>query len=150
MASRNTLCMPSRRLPEPPGLQTTLIATPRKNWRHAPIKRCCGSVSGRPALIDWNDPRLKHGLEQRIKFVRRRASSPRAQGADCEGYRYAAQLVVEGLPYAKPKHRVGTGTLGLDLGPSSIAIVPQEGEARLLSFCAELKPDQQAKRRLQR
>jgi len=103
-----------------------------------------------PALIDWNDPVLKHGLEQRIKFVRRRASSPRAQGADCEGYRYAAQLVVEGLPYAKPKHRVGTGTLGLDLGPSSIAIVPQEGEARLLSFCAELKPDQQAKRRLQR
>jgi transposase len=106
-----------------------------------------------PALIDWNDPVLKHGLSQRIKFVRlvrRRASSPRAQGADCEGYRYCAQLVVEGLTYAKPKHRVGTGRLGLDLGPSTIAIVTQEGEARLLSFCAELKPKQQAKRRLQR
>ncbi len=106
-----------------------------------------------PALIDWNDPVVKHGLSQRIKYVRlvrRRASSSRAQGADCEGFRYCAQLVVEGLPYTKPKHRVGTGTLGLDLGPSTIAIVPQEGEARLLPFCAELKPKQQAKRRLQR
>jgi transposase len=106
-----------------------------------------------PALIDWNDPVLKHGLSQRIKYVRllrRRASSPLAQGADCEGYRYFAQLVVEGLPYQKPKHRVGTGTLGLDLGPSTIAIVPQEGEIRLLSFCSVLKPDQQTRRRLQR
>jgi hypothetical protein len=57
---------------------------------------------------------------------------------------------VEGLPYQKPKHSVGAGTLGLDLGPSTIAIVPQEGESRLLCFCAELKPNQQKKRRLQR
>src|SRR5207237_10042 len=83
-------------------------------------------------------------------LVRRHASSPRAQGADCEGSRYFAQLIVEGLPYLKPKHSVGAGTLGLDLGPSTIAIVPQEGEARLLSFCAELTPNQQKKRRLQR
>jgi transposase len=105
------------------------------------------------ALIDWNDPLLKHGLSQRIKYVRlvrRRASSPRAQGADYEGYHYFAQLVMEGLPYQKPKHSAGAGTLGLDLGPSTIAIVPQEGEARLLSFCSELKPNQQRKRRLQR
>jgi hypothetical protein len=129
--------MPSRRLPEPQGNAGWLV------WQHDHL----------PALIDWNDPVLKHGLQQRIKFVRlvrRRASSPRAQGADCEGDRYFAQLVVEGLPYAKPKHRVGTGTLGLDLGPSSIAILPQQGEARLLSFCCELKSSQQAKRRLQR
>ena len=106
-----------------------------------------------PALIDWNDPVLKHGLSQRIKYVRllrRHASSSRAKGADCEGYRYFAQVVVEGLPYQKPKHVVGTGTLGLDLGPSTIAIVPRDGEARLLSFCAELQPNQHKKRRLQR
>jgi len=98
------------------------------------------------ALIDWSDPVVTHGLSQRIKYVRlvrRRASSPHAQGADCEGYRYYMQLVVEGVPYLKPKHTVGASTLGLDLGPSTIAIVPQEGEARLLSFCAELKADQQ-------
>jgi Helix-turn-helix domain len=105
------------------------------------------------ALIDWNDPVVKHGLSQRIKYVRlvrRRASSSRAKGADCESFRYFAQLVVEGLSYQKPRHAVGMGTLGLDLGPSTITIVPQQGEARLLSFCAELTPNQQKKRRLQR
>jgi transposase len=105
------------------------------------------------ALIDWHDPVITHGLRHPIKFVRllrRRVSSEQAQGADCEGYRYYVQLVLEGIPYQKPKHQVGTATVGLDLGPSTIAIVPQEREARLLSFCRELKPDQQKKRRLQR
>jgi transposase len=105
------------------------------------------------ALIDWDDPVIKHGLDQRIKYVRllrRPASSPQAQGADCEGYRYYGQLALEGVPYQKPKHHVGTATIGLDLGPSTLAIVPQEGEARLLSFCHELKTDQRLTRRLQR
>ncbi len=106
-----------------------------------------------PALIDWNDPVVKHGLDQRIKYVRlirRRASSPQAQGADCEGYRYYAQLALQGVPYQKPKHHVGTAIIGLDLGPSTIAIVPLTGEARLLSFCSELKTDKRKKRRLER
>ncbi len=106
-----------------------------------------------PALIDWNDPVVKHGLDQRIKYVRllrRRASSPQAQGADGEGYRYYAQLVLEGIPYQKPKHHVGTATIGLDFGPSTIAIVPQTGRARLLSFCSELQTQKHKKRRLQR
>jgi hypothetical protein len=106
-----------------------------------------------PALIDWHDPVVKYGLAHRIKYVRlirRRASSPRAHGADCEGYRYSAQLVLEGVSYQKPKHQAATGVVGLDLGPSTIAIVPQEGEARLLSFCGDLKTATQQKRRLQR
>lgn len=44
-----------------------------------------------PALIDWNDSVVKYGLDHRIKYVRlvqRKASSPQAQGADCQGYRY--------------------------------------------------------------
>ncbi len=96
---------------------------------------------------------VKHGLDQRIKYVRlirRRASSLQAQGADCEGYRYYAQLALEGIPYHKPKHHVGSETVGLDIGPSSIAIVPQQGEARLLPFCGELKTDKRKKRRIQR
>lgn len=106
-----------------------------------------------PALIDWNDPVVKHGLAHRIKYVRlvrRRASSPQAQGADCTGYRYYAQLILQGVSYQKPKHQAGTAIIGLDLGPSTIAIVSHEGDARLLSFCNELKTDQQKKRRLQR
>jgi hypothetical protein len=44
------------------------------------------------ALIDWNDPVVKYGLDHRIKYarlIRRPASSPRAQGADQKSDRYA-------------------------------------------------------------
>ena len=106
-----------------------------------------------PAIIDWDDPVVKHGLDHRIKYarlVRRRASSPRARGADRKSERYFVQLALEGLPHHKPKHTVGTDTIGLDLGPSSIAIVPRQAEARLEPLCAELRPDEKAIRRLQR
>src|SRR5438128_1061701 len=72
------------------------------------------------ALIEWNDPLVKHGLGHRIKYARlvqRKASSPNAAGADALGYRYFVQLVLEGRPYHKPKHTVGTDTIGADLGP---------------------------------
>lgn len=96
------------------------------------------------ALIDWDDPVVCHGLRHPIKYarlIRRKASSPNAQGADMQGYRYFAQLILEGKPHQKKKHTVGTEVIGLDLGPSTIAIVPREGEARLVPFCEELKPD---------
>jgi hypothetical protein len=106
-----------------------------------------------PALIDWDDPVVHHGLKHPIKYarlVRRKASSPKAQGADVQGYRYYAQLIVAGKPHQKKKHTVGTDVVGLDLGPSTIAIVPQQGEAQLLPLCEELKPGAREKRRLQR
>ena len=105
------------------------------------------------ALIDWNDPVVKYGLAHRIKYARliqRRASSQRAAGADSKGNRYSVQLALEGVPHHKPKHPVGSDTIGLDLGPSSVAVVPREGEASLAVFCEELKPDAKAIRRLQR
>ncbi len=106
-----------------------------------------------PALIDWHDPVVHHGLRHTIKYarlVRRKASSPRAQGADVQGYRYFVQLILEGKPHRKPKHTVGTDVIGLDLGPSTVAVVPREGEAHLVPLCEELQPDARAKRRLQR
>jgi hypothetical protein len=106
-----------------------------------------------PALIDWDDPVVHHGLKHRIKYarlVRRKASSPNVQGADVQGYRYYVQLILEGTPHQKKKHTVGTDVVGLDIGPSTIAIVPQQGEAQLLPLCEELKPNARAKRRLQR
>jgi hypothetical protein len=105
------------------------------------------------ARIEWDDPVVKHALGQPIKYarlVRRQASSPRAQGADRQGERYFAQLVLKGVPYRKPRHAVGRDTVGLDLGPSSIAIVPRQGQARLEPLCAELHPDARAIRRMQR
>jgi transposase len=105
------------------------------------------------ALIEWHDPVVQHGLKHRIKYVRllrRKASSLRAQGAERDGYRYYAQLALEGVPYQKPKHTVGKETVGLDIGPSTLAIVPKQGMARLETFCAELAPNVKVKRRLQR
>ena len=45
-----------------------------------------------PAIIVWRDPVIGHGLGHQIKYarlLRRKASSPQAQGADQEGNRYA-------------------------------------------------------------
>jgi hypothetical protein len=105
------------------------------------------------ALIDWGDPVVQHGLSHRIKYarlLRRKASGPKAQGADAQCERYYVQLALEGTPYQKPKNSPGTEVIGLDVGPSTIAIVPRTGEARLLLLCEELKPDTRRKRRLER
>jgi hypothetical protein len=106
-----------------------------------------------PAVIDWDDEVVAHGLRHRIKYARlvqRRASSGRAAGADRQGYRYFVQLALCGLPLQKPKHPVGRDIIGADLGPSTIALVPRAGEASLSLFCEKLAPDEQAIRRLQR
>jgi transposase len=106
-----------------------------------------------PALVEWKDPVVQHGLRQQIKYVRlirRKAPSPQARGADSEGHRYAVQLVLKGTPYQKPKNQPGSDTIGLDIGPSSLAIFSRQGAARLTTFCEELKPDHRKKRRLER
>jgi len=106
--------------------------------------------------IDWNDPVIAHALACRVKYTRliqRKASGPRAKGAAGSPCCYAVQLVLEGVPLRKPRHRVGTDIVGADLGPSTIAVVPREGEARLDVFCAALSPKAEhskAMRRLQR
>src|ERR1051326_4481193 len=106
-----------------------------------------------PALIDGKDPVVTYGLSRTIKYARlvvRQASSARARGADRVGQRYFVQLALSGVPSHKPKHQVGSDTVGLDLGPSTLAIVPREGTPRLELLCAKLAPDAQAIRRLQR
>ncbi len=107
-----------------------------------------------PTIIDWLDPVVQHGMRHKIKYVRlvrRKASSSQAQGADHDGNRYYVQLVLEGHAFIKPKHEeVGKDTIGLDIGPSTLAIVPRSGAADLVTFCKELTPDTRKKRRLQR
>jgi transposase len=106
-----------------------------------------------PALIDWHDPVIQHGLQHRIKFVRllrRTASSERARGADCDGNRYYVQLALEGKPYLKPKNHPGSDTIGLDIGPSTLATFPRQGEPEVVVFCEEVQPNARKKRRVQR
>jgi hypothetical protein len=107
-----------------------------------------------PALIDWLDPVVQHGMQHPIKYVRlirRKAPSPRAQGTDKDGNRYFVQLVLEGHAFLKSKHEeAGSDIIGLDIGPSTLAIVPQQGKANLVTFCEELAPNTRKKQRLQR
>ena len=69
------------------------------------------------------DPVLAHGLAAPVKYVRlvRRRIGERT--------RFWVQLICEGTPYQKPKHTLGEGVVGLDLGPSTLAVVSAtEGE----------------------
>jgi hypothetical protein len=50
----------------------------------------------------------------------------------------------------KDSAKRGTDTIGLDIGPSSLALVPRQEQAQLLTFCEELRPNARKKRRLQR
>ena len=82
-----------------------------------------------------------HALACRVKYVRlvRRKIK--------EKNRFFVQLVLEGKP--KTKHPVGKGVVGLDIGPSTIAIV-SEKEAVLTPFCPELDDKEDKKRISQR
>src|SRR5258708_15537947 len=106
-----------------------------------------------PALIDWQDEVIHHRLLKRIKYVRllrQRPSSPRAQGTDCPGFVYSVQLILEGHPLQKPTNRPGKGAVALDLGPSTLAIVPQAAPAPLLLLAPEPAPHSPQRPRLPR
>jgi transposase len=98
-----------------------------------------------PALIDLKDKVVAHGLKSRVKYVR--LVRRKLNGM----LRYFAQLVCEGVPYRKEENTIGQGVVGLDLGPSTIAIVaPDAKEAFLEQFCADVIPQHKMVRRLQR
>ncbi|MCC5666211.1 hypothetical protein LC653_20370 [Nostoc sp. CHAB 5784] len=59
------------------------------------------------------------------------------------------QLVCEGDPYQKPKNIIGDGTVGIDLGVSTVAIVG-DSETIWTPFTVELTSKQKIVRKLQR
>ncbi len=95
------------------------------------------------ALITENDPVILHGLNSKVKYVRlvRRKVSG--------NNRFYAQLLCEGKPFIKPKNKLGKGSVGIDIGPSTIAIVSDE-ESHLKQFASALKFDAARLCRLQR
>jgi putative transposase len=60
---------------------------------------------------------------------------------------YSAQLILDGTPL--PRYGVGDGLVGLDVGPSTVAVVSDQG-AWKETFCADLRPIETEVRRLQR
>lgn len=60
-----------------------------------------------------------------------------------------AQLVLEGETLQKAKHAIGHGRVGLDLGPSQVAVVT-EGHVRTIPFCPGLDRQEAARRRFLR
>lgn len=95
------------------------------------------------ALITNNSPVILHGLSSKVKYVR--LVRRKVSGTN----RFYAQLVCEGKPFIKPKNTLGGGNVGIDIGPSTIAIVADE-ESHLKQFASELELDAARIRRLQR
>ena len=114
---------------------------------HAGIRWRNGAVEWKGillhAIIDSGDPVIGHALGCPVKYVR--LVRRKLGGRD----RFYVQLVCKGVPYRKPKHKIGAGEVGLDIGPSTVAVVG-EGEAFLVSFCEEVVREHRAIRRLQR
>src|SRR5215472_12948861 len=96
-----------------------------------------------PARLNRRDLVQAHGLACPVKYVRlvRRKLGERN--------RFYAQLVCRGVPFQKPRHSLGSGIVGLDLGPSAIAVVSEQ-TTLLQPFCPEVAPDAKALRRLDR
>lgn len=97
-----------------------------------------------PCIVENNEV-IAYGLkpEHRVKYcrlVRRKINSRN---------RFYVQLVLEGKPYQNPKHKIGIEEIGLDVGPSTIAVVG-DTRAELKQFCSELTPKQREKRKMQR
>lgn len=88
---------------------------------------------------------IEHGLNAPLKYVR--LVRRKLNGKN----RFYAQLVCEGLPYHKPKHTIGQGAVGIDIGPSTIAFAAtSKPHAALRQFCNDLQKDRKKIRLLQR
>lgn len=95
------------------------------------------------ALIENYDPVIIHGLSNRFKYVR--LVRRKRNGKNW----FYAQLVCEGMPFRKPKNILGVGEVGIDLGPSAIAVIA-DNAASLQQFAAQLQLKDRQIRKLQR
>ncbi len=73
-----------------------------------------------------------HALSHDVKYVRLVKKTIRGNP------RWFAQLVLKGTAKIKRENQIGTETVGLDIGPSTVAIVG-DTDALLLEFCPEVE-----------
>jgi putative transposase len=95
-----------------------------------------------PGIVELDDPTVQHGLSCPIKFARLLRKEIR--GRNC----FYAQLVLEGAPLQRTDTRIGR--VGLDIGPSTVAVVSETGVVKLFRFCDGLDDKHQEIRKLQR
>ena len=107
-----------------------------RNVNTSGIRWCADRIEWKglvlPARLDARDVVLAHGLACPVKYVR---LVRRKLGAK---NRFYAQLVCDGAPSQKLQHTLGQGVVGLDLGPSAIAVVAAQ-EALLLQVMDALE-----------
>lgn len=92
-------------------------------------------------LIDPKDQWMQHALKQRIKYCRLIKKEVKGKN------QFYVQLILEGHPYRK--YKLGKEAVGLDIGPSTIAIVG-DSKAELKEFCEEVVSVDKEKRILYR
>jgi putative transposase len=127
------------------GLQLKAMLNPKDQVQHHGLKQRLGATTA------------PYGPAPRIKYCRMIARKTKAGHQ-----RFFVQLVLEGQPLAahlrkidKPNklpripHCSVNGVVGLDLGPSTIAVVAEQA-AFLEPFCGELKDQRAQIRRVQR
>ena len=84
-----------------------------------------------------------HALSKETKYVRLLRRKLKGHPV------WFVQLVQKGRPHQKTKNKLGRDIVGLDIGPSSIAIVGED-KAQLQAFCPEIDDTSQDIERLQR
>lgn len=84
-----------------------------------------------------------HALASQIKYLRLVKRSFKGEA------RWFVQLVLTGQPLAKEKNKATTNTVGLDIGPSTIAVVG-DNEALLQQFCSGVVNPRKEIRRVDR
>jgi putative transposase len=96
-----------------------------------------------PCIVDEKNKVVAYGLRHRVKYCRLVKRKINLKN------RFNVQLILEGKPYQDPEKEIGEEELGVDVGPSTIAVVG-DTKAELKQFCSELVPKWKEKRRLQR
>lgn len=119
---------------------------PHIEWNSKKTRYGRGFKLSLPLVINHQDEVQTYALKHKVKYVRILRKEIRGKE------RFLAQLVLEGLPFAKEKNKTHKeGLIALDIGPSEVAAVSDRGEyvyrGRLAS---EVEPREKARRRYQR
>ena len=117
-------------------------AGPCIEWNSKSTRHGQGFKLSLPLVVDPNDELEAHALAQRVKYVRLLRKEIR--GEIC----FSAQLVCEGQPFVK--HEPKPGRVAFDIGPSTVAVVAEDGQHYVATLADDVEAKEQGRRRYQR